>query len=118
VKKKPTKRCLKDVPVICKFPDVFPKDLPGLPPPRQVEFKIELGVHVDPAKVEAIKSWTALKSSTENKNYEWGKEEEEAFQLLKDKLCSAPILALPKGSEDFVVYCDASLKGYEAVLMQ
>ncbi|GKD18690.1 putative reverse transcriptase domain-containing protein [Tanacetum coccineum] len=47
-----------------------------------------------------------------------GEEEEEAFQLLKDKLCSAPILALPEGSEDFVVYCDASLKGYGAVLMQ
>nr|GFC70933.1 reverse transcriptase domain-containing protein [Tanacetum cinerariifolium] len=44
--------------------------------------------------------------------------EEEAFQLLKDKLCSAPILALPEGSEDFIVYCDASLKGYGAVLMQ
>nr|GEW54324.1 hypothetical protein [Tanacetum cinerariifolium] len=41
-----------------------------------------------------------------------GKEEEEAFQLLKDKLCSALVLALPKRSEDFVVYCDASLKGY------
>nr|GFD14397.1 reverse transcriptase domain-containing protein [Tanacetum cinerariifolium] len=33
-------------------------------------------------------------------------------------LCSAPILVLPEGSEDFVVYCDASLKGYGAVLMQ
>nr|GFA52258.1 reverse transcriptase domain-containing protein [Tanacetum cinerariifolium] len=76
------------------------------------------GVHVDPAKVEAIKSWTAPKSPTENKTYEWGEEEKEAFQLLKDKLCSAPILALPEGSEDFVVYCDASLKGYGAVLMQ
>nr|GFC94448.1 reverse transcriptase domain-containing protein [Tanacetum cinerariifolium] len=53
-----------------------------------------------------------------NKTYEWGEEEEEAFQLLKDKLCNAPILALPEGSEDFVVYCDASLKGYGAVLMQ
>nr|GEV68584.1 reverse transcriptase domain-containing protein [Tanacetum cinerariifolium] len=70
------------------------------------------GVHVDPTKVEAIKSWTAQKSPTE------GKEEEEAFQLLKDKLCSALVLVLPKGSEDFVVYCDASLKGYGAVLMQ
>nr|GEW95004.1 hypothetical protein [Tanacetum cinerariifolium] len=35
-------RCLEDVPVICKFPDVFPEDLPGLPPPRQVELEIEL----------------------------------------------------------------------------
>ncbi|GKE74309.1 putative reverse transcriptase domain-containing protein, partial [Tanacetum coccineum] len=50
--------------------------------------------------------------------YEWGKEEEEAFQTLKQKLCSAPILALPKGTKNFVVYCDASLKGYGAVLMQ
>ncbi|GKF04055.1 putative reverse transcriptase domain-containing protein, partial [Tanacetum coccineum] len=45
-------------------------------------------------------------------------EEEEAFQTLKQKLCSAPILALPEGTEDFMVYCDASLKGYGAVLMQ
>nr|GEX09371.1 putative reverse transcriptase domain-containing protein [Tanacetum cinerariifolium] len=301
IEKEPTERRLEDVPVICKFPNVFPEDLPGLPLPRQVEFEIELvpgaalvarapyrlapsemkelakqlqelsdkgsirpssspwgalvlfvkkkdgsfrmcidyrelnkltsknryplpriddlfdqlqgpfldkfmivfikdiliysknkqeheehlriilellqkkklyakfskcefwldfvkflghvinsqGVHVDPAKVEAIKNWTALKTPTEvrqflglagyyrrfiegfslifkpltkltqkNKTYEWGKEEEEAFQLLKDKLCSAPILALPEGSEDFVVYCDASLKGYGTVLMQ
>ncbi|GKC45853.1 putative reverse transcriptase domain-containing protein [Tanacetum coccineum] len=46
------------------------------------------------------------------------KEEEKAFQMLKQKLCSAPILALPEGTYDFMVYCDASLKGYEAVLMQ
>nr|GEZ83428.1 reverse transcriptase domain-containing protein [Tanacetum cinerariifolium] len=292
IEKEPIERCLEDVPVIFKFLDVFPEDLPGLPPPRQVEFKIELvpraalvarapyqlapsemkelakqlqelsdkgfirpssspwgapvlfvkkkdgsfhmcidyrelnkftiknryplpriddlfdqlqgtryghyefqvmpfgltnapavfmdlmnreklyakfskcefwldsmkflghvinsqGVHVDPAKVKAIKNWTASKTPTEvrqflglagyyrrfieglsliakpltkltqkNKTYEWGEEEEEAFQLLKDKLCSAPILALPEGSEDFVVYCDASLKGYGAMLMQ
>ncbi|GJY57673.1 putative reverse transcriptase domain-containing protein [Tanacetum coccineum] len=41
-----------------------------------------------------------------------------AFQLLKQKLCSAPILALPEGSEYFIVYCDASIKGLGAVLMQ
>ncbi|GJX67165.1 putative reverse transcriptase domain-containing protein [Tanacetum coccineum] len=34
------------------------------------------------------------------------------------KLCSAPILALSEGSEDFVVYCDASHKGLGVVLMQ
>ncbi|GJW52777.1 putative reverse transcriptase domain-containing protein, partial [Tanacetum coccineum] len=48
----------------------------------------------------------------------WGDKEEAAFQLLKQKLCSAPILALPEGSEDFVVYCDASHKGLGVVLMQ
>nr|GFA97047.1 putative reverse transcriptase domain-containing protein [Tanacetum cinerariifolium] len=47
-----------------------------------------------------------------------GEKEENAFQLIKQKLCSAPILDLPEGSEDFVVYCDASHKGLGAVLMQ
>ncbi|GJY28429.1 putative reverse transcriptase domain-containing protein [Tanacetum coccineum] len=219
---KPKEKRLEDVPVIHNFPKVFPEELPGLPPPRQVEFRIDLidlqlgyhqlrikeeedipitacttryghfefqvipfgltnalvvfmdlmnrdkeehgkhlkiilellkkerfGVHVDPAKIKAIKSWAAPTTPTEvrqflglvgyyrrfiegfsliskpltkltqkNKKYEWGKEEEEAFQILKQKLCSAPILALPDGTEDFVVYCDASLKGYGAVLMQ
>ncbi|GJV88063.1 putative reverse transcriptase domain-containing protein [Tanacetum coccineum] len=107
------------------------------------------GVHVDPAKVEAIRNWSAPTTPTEvrqflglagyyrrfiegfsliskpltkltqkNKKYEWGMEEDEAFQTLKQKLCSAPILALPEGTENFVVYCDASHKGYGAVLMQ
>ncbi|GJS81418.1 putative reverse transcriptase domain-containing protein [Tanacetum coccineum] len=50
--------------------------------------------------------------------FEWGDKQEAAFQLLKRKLCSAPILALPEGSEDFIAYCDASKKGLGAVLMQ
>ncbi|GJY46637.1 putative reverse transcriptase domain-containing protein [Tanacetum coccineum] len=50
--------------------------------------------------------------------FDWGKKEEDAFQLLNQKLCSALILALPEGSENFVVYCDASHKGLCAVLMQ
>ncbi|GKF88956.1 putative reverse transcriptase domain-containing protein, partial [Tanacetum coccineum] len=56
--------------------------------------------------------------SHKDKKHEWGKEEEEDFQTLKQKLCSAPILALPEGTKDFVVYYDASLEGYGAVLMQ
>ncbi|GJU81013.1 putative reverse transcriptase domain-containing protein [Tanacetum coccineum] len=48
----------------------------------------------------------------------WGDKQEAAFQLLKQKLCSAPILALPEGSEDFIAYCDASIKGLGVVLMQ
>ncbi|GJZ10648.1 putative reverse transcriptase domain-containing protein [Tanacetum coccineum] len=50
--------------------------------------------------------------------FDWGDKAEAAFQLIKQKLCSAPILALPKGSEDFIVYCDASIKGLGTVLMQ
>ncbi|GJS16141.1 putative reverse transcriptase domain-containing protein [Tanacetum coccineum] len=50
--------------------------------------------------------------------FEWGEKEEATFQSSKKKLCSVPILALPKGSENFVVYCDASHKGLGAVLMQ
>ncbi|GJT75551.1 putative ribonuclease H-like domain-containing protein [Tanacetum coccineum] len=241
---------LEDFPVVRDFPKVFPDELPGLPPPRQVEFRIDLipgaapvarapyrlapseikelskqlqellekgfirpsivpngeiglfvkkkddvrykeehgkhlktilnllrseklydkfsncdfwldsvqflghvidssGVHVDPAKIEAIKNWAApttpmevrdfsglagyyrrfikefsliskplTKLTKKHKPYVWGEDEEEAFQTLKLKLCSAPILSLPEGSEDFVVYCDASLKRFGAFLMQ
>ncbi|GJY94392.1 putative reverse transcriptase domain-containing protein [Tanacetum coccineum] len=62
------------------------------------------------------KSMTKL--TQKNVKFDWGEKEEAAFQLIKQKLCSAPILALPKGSENFIVYCDASHKGLGAVLMQ
>ncbi|GJZ25606.1 putative reverse transcriptase domain-containing protein [Tanacetum coccineum] len=75
------------------------------------------GLHVDPAKIEAIaKSLTEL--TQKNKKYIWGKDQESAFQLLKQKLCEAPILALLEGNDDFVVYYNASLQGLGAVLMQ
>ncbi|GJW24682.1 putative reverse transcriptase domain-containing protein, partial [Tanacetum coccineum] len=50
--------------------------------------------------------------------FNWGEKEETDFQTLKQRLCSAPILVLPEGSENFIVYCDASHKGLGAVLMQ
>ncbi|GJT08593.1 putative reverse transcriptase domain-containing protein [Tanacetum coccineum] len=107
------------------------------------------GIHVDPAKIEAVKNWASPTTPTEirqflglagyyrrfikdflkiakslteltqkNKKYIWGEDQESAFQLLKQKLCEAPILALPEGNNDFVVYCDASHQGLGAVLMQ
>ena len=57
------------------------------------------------------------KLTQKNQKYEWGTKQESAFQMLKQKLCSAPILALPEGIDNFVVYCDASHKGLGAVLM-
>ncbi|GKA72644.1 putative reverse transcriptase domain-containing protein [Tanacetum coccineum] len=62
------------------------------------------------------KSMTKL--TQKNVKFDWVEKEETAFQLIKQKLCSAPILALSKGSENFIVYCDASHKRLGAVLMQ
>nr|GFD19679.1 putative reverse transcriptase domain-containing protein [Tanacetum cinerariifolium] len=81
------------------------------------------GIHVDPAKIEAIKDWESPKTqprflTQKSVKFDWGEKAEAAFQLLKQRLCSASILALPEGSKNFVVYCDASHKGLGAVLMQ
>ncbi|GKF36978.1 putative reverse transcriptase domain-containing protein, partial [Tanacetum coccineum] len=70
------------------------------------------GIHIDPSKIEAVKNWKASRNPTE------GKDQELAFQTLKDKLCNALVLALPDGPDDFVVYCDASEIGLGCVLMQ
>nr|GEV76162.1 reverse transcriptase domain-containing protein [Tanacetum cinerariifolium] len=66
------------------------------------------------AKFSKCEFWLSKK----NVKFDWSEKAEATFQLLKQKLCSALILALPEGSENFVVYCDASHKGLHAVLMQ
>nr|GEZ89760.1 reverse transcriptase domain-containing protein [Tanacetum cinerariifolium] len=195
---------LKEVPIVWDFPEVFPKDLPGLPPARPVEFQINLILGAAPVArspyrlapsemKELSKQLQELSDKVKNRypllqiddlfdqlqgssiyskidlrsgyhqlrvqeqdipkmafrtryrhyefqfmpfgltnapaifmdlmnrkgiKFDWGEKEENAFQLIKQKLCNAPILALPEGSEDFVVYCDASHKGLGAVLMQ
>jgi hypothetical protein len=107
------------------------------------------GIHVDPGKIEAVKTWLTPKTPTDirsflglagyyrrfisnfakiavplteltqkNKAFTWNLEQETAFQTLKLKLCQAPILSLPDGTEDLVVYCDASNLGLGCVLMQ
>ncbi|GJU20927.1 putative reverse transcriptase domain-containing protein [Tanacetum coccineum] len=77
------------------------------------------GIHVDPSKIEVVKNWKASRTPSEKcKTFDWVKEQELTFQTLKDKLCNAPVLALPDGLEDFVVYCDASGLGLGCVLMQ
>ncbi|GKD09168.1 hypothetical protein Tco_1188853 [Tanacetum coccineum] len=69
--------------------------------------KDKLGIHVDPAKIESIKDWASPKTPTEIQQ----------FLGLAGYYRSVPILALPEGSKDFVVYCDASHKGLGAVMM-
>nr|GEX28206.1 putative reverse transcriptase domain-containing protein [Tanacetum cinerariifolium] len=122
------KKRLEDMLIVREFPKVFPENLPGLPPARQVEFQIDLlpgatpvsraseGIHVDPAKIESIKDLASPTTPTEIRQFL--EKVEAAFQLLKQKLCSASILALSDGSENFMVYCDVLYKGLGAVLMQ
>ncbi|GKB55514.1 reverse transcriptase domain-containing protein [Tanacetum coccineum] len=195
IEKKSAEKRLEDIPVVREFPEVFPEDLSGLPPVRQVEFQIDLipgvapvarapyrlassemqelsdqlqelahrgssvyskidlrsgyhqlrvrdedipnttfrtcivqflghmidsqGIHDDPTKIEAVKNWASPTTPMEkNKKYIWGEDQESAFQMLKQKPCEAPILALPEGNDDFVIYCDASHQGLGVVLMQ
>nr|GEX11369.1 putative reverse transcriptase domain-containing protein [Tanacetum cinerariifolium] len=107
------------------------------------------GIHVDPSKIEPVKSWEAPRTPFEvrsflglvgyycrfienfskiakpltiltqkSKTIDWGEEQENVFQTLKDKLCNAPVLALPDGLKDFMVYCDAFELGLGCVLIQ
>ncbi|GKD36728.1 putative reverse transcriptase domain-containing protein, partial [Tanacetum coccineum] len=77
------------------------------------------GIHVGPSKIEVVKNWKSPRTPSKKcKTFDWGEEHELAFQTLKDKLCNAPVLALPDGPEDFVVYCDASGIRLGCVLMQ
>ncbi|GKE48052.1 retrovirus-related pol polyprotein from transposon 17.6 [Tanacetum coccineum] len=212
MEKKPYERRLEDIPVVREFPEVFPKELPRLPPVRQIEFQIDLIPEAAPvarapyrlaplemhklsdqlqeladrgfirpstlpwgapvlfvkkndrsfrmcidyremnkltvknryplpkiddlfdqlqglsvySKINLRSSYHQLrvrdedtpKTAFRTRKYSWGEDQELAFQLLKQKLCEALILALPEGNDDFVVYYDASLQGLRAVLMQ
>nr|GEY34079.1 reverse transcriptase domain-containing protein [Tanacetum cinerariifolium] len=64
------------------------------------------------------KNLGCYRSLREQVKFDWGDKQEAAFQLIKQELCNAPILDLPEGSKDFTIYCDASIKGLDAVLMQ
>ncbi|GKC10663.1 putative reverse transcriptase domain-containing protein [Tanacetum coccineum] len=112
------------------FLEVFPEDLSGVPPTRQVEFQIDL-VHgaapvvrapyrIAPSEVKELsnqlqelfdKGFIRLSSSPWGAPILFVKKKDGSFQIV-------PYLAFPKGTENFVVYCDASHKGLGAVLMQ
>ena len=221
---------LQFIPVVNEFPDIFPDELPGLPPEREVEFAVDLlpnapavfmdlmnrvfipfldvfvivfiddilvysrsekdhadhlrmvlgtlrhrklyakfakcefwlssvaflghvvgadGVQVDAQKIEAVRNWPRPTTPTEVRSFlglagyyqrfverfssiaapltkltqkaakfQWSDACERSFQLLKEKLTSAPVLTLPEGPDGYVVYCDASRVGLGCVLMQ
>nr|GEV21570.1 putative reverse transcriptase domain-containing protein [Tanacetum cinerariifolium] len=94
IKDKSEEKRLENVPIVRDFLEVFPEDLLGLPPTRQVEFQIDLIPGAAPVA---------------RPPYRLAPSEMKEF---------APILALPEGAEDFVAYCDAAHKGLGAVLMQ
>nr|GEY53552.1 putative reverse transcriptase domain-containing protein [Tanacetum cinerariifolium] len=133
--KKQKEKRLEDVPIIHDFHEVFPDDLLGLPPLRQVEFQIDLVPGIAPivrapyrlAPSEMREFCFALKKRTfQLLHLELGMDEEEhekhlkiILELLKkERLYAKFSKSLPEGTEDFVVYYDASLNGYGAVLMQ
>ncbi|GJU41542.1 putative reverse transcriptase domain-containing protein [Tanacetum coccineum] len=129
---------LEDVPIVQDFHEVFPEDLPGIPPTRQVEFQIDLihgaapipkvqflghvidsqCIHVDPTKIESIKDWVYPKTATEIHQFLGLAGYYRRFIEGFSKIANAPILALPEGSKDFIIYCDALIKGLGVVLMQ
>ncbi|GJV16337.1 putative reverse transcriptase domain-containing protein [Tanacetum coccineum] len=84
------------------------------------------GIHVDPSKVESVKNWKTPESPTEIRSFlglagYYRRFIENFSKIAKPltlKLCNAPVLALPDGPDDFVVYCDASKQGFGSVLMQ
>ncbi|GJV54987.1 putative reverse transcriptase domain-containing protein [Tanacetum coccineum] len=84
------------------------------------------GLHVDPAKIEAVKNWASPTTIHRNTSIHLrtcrpttrDSTKSASYLLNKAILSEAPILALPEGNDDFVVYCDASHQGLGAVLMQ
>ncbi|GKC00081.1 putative reverse transcriptase domain-containing protein, partial [Tanacetum coccineum] len=71
------------------------------------------GIHVDPTKIESIKDWASPKTPMEIRQFL-----EAAFQSAEEKLCSDQFSFTSKVGEGFIAYCDASIKGLGAVLMQ
>ncbi|GJW50373.1 putative reverse transcriptase domain-containing protein [Tanacetum coccineum] len=95
---------------------------------REVQFLGHMingdGIHVDPRYYRRfIENFSMIAKplavlTQKSKTYDWGEEHDNAFQILKDKLCNEPVIALPGGLEDFVVYCDTLGLGLGCVLMQ
>ncbi|GJT06566.1 hypothetical protein Tco_0841028 [Tanacetum coccineum] len=122
VEDKSEEKRLEDVPIVQDFPEVFPEDLPGLPPTRQVEFQIDLVPGAAPvARAPYRLAPSEMKELSEKLKEMSNKQENE--EHLKDNIGIvekeefAQILALPEGKRRLHAYRDAQKKGLGAVLM-
>ncbi|GJV35973.1 putative reverse transcriptase domain-containing protein [Tanacetum coccineum] len=116
---KSEKKRLEDVPIVRNFPEVFPEDLSGLPPTRQVEFQIDLILGAAPvARAPYLLAPSEMKELSDQLQELSHKGFIRPSSSPWGAPVFAPILALPNGSKDFIIYCDASIKGLGAVLMQ
>ncbi|GKD48420.1 putative reverse transcriptase domain-containing protein [Tanacetum coccineum] len=120
MEKKSDKKRLEDIPVVKEFLEVFPENLPGLPPVRQVEFQIDLMPGAAPVARATYRLAPSEMQELSDQLQELADRVKE-FTLTPPRLKQLRIRHLllhPKGNNDFVVYCDASLQGLGAVLMQ
>ncbi|XP_073049454.1 uncharacterized protein [Primulina eburnea] len=101
-----------DIPIVSEFSDVFPDEIPGFPPVREVEFNIELM----PGFSHIARPITQL--TQKNVPFIWSPACEASFVELKKRLTSAPVLTIPSDVEGFTVHTDASHQGLGCVLMQ
>ncbi|GJS67395.1 putative reverse transcriptase domain-containing protein [Tanacetum coccineum] len=150
------KKGVKNVSIVNEFLNVFPKDLPGIPPERPMldnsaiifiddilvyskskeEHEVHLREVLETLRREKlyakfskclagyyqrfIQDFSKISSSLtkltrKNTPFEWSREQDEAFTTLRKKLCEAPILVIPEGTKDMVVYSDASYSGLGCV---
>nr|GEV81737.1 reverse transcriptase domain-containing protein [Tanacetum cinerariifolium] len=137
-KAKSQEKRLEDVLIVRKFPKVFLEDFPRLPlrdkegiyvDPDKIESIKDWASHRTSTEIRQFLGLTGYyqrfiegfskiakpmtKLNQKSVKFDWGDKKEAVFQTLKQKLCSAPFLALPEGSENFMVYCDASHKGLD-----
>nr|GEV99582.1 reverse transcriptase domain-containing protein [Tanacetum cinerariifolium] len=110
MEKKLDEKRLGDIPVVREFQEVFLEDLPGLPPDRQIDIQIDLIPRAAPVARVPYRLATLEMQELSNQLQELADK-----GLSDQKLCEAPILALPEGNDDFVVYCDASLQGSDKI---
>nr|GEU84810.1 putative reverse transcriptase domain-containing protein [Tanacetum cinerariifolium] len=97
-KKEPVKKHLQDVPVICNFPEVFPDDLLGVLPPRQVEFKIDLIPGTTPV---ACAPYRLAPSELKELSDQWNELFEKGFIRPSSSPWGAPVLFVKKKDGSF-----------------